>query len=53
MEKQKRKLIKHAEHCLWKMISQATSKAPYARNKKPYYFKKQIEVAQRLYKKLK
>lgn len=53
MEKQKRKLIKHAEHCLWKMVDQARSTYPFSKRKKTYYFKKQIEVATRLYKKLK
>ena len=49
----KKKLIKHAEHCLWKMVDQATYRHPFSKKKKTYYFKKQIEVAKRLYKKLK
>lgn len=52
MRNKKEKLIRHAEHCLWKMVSQATSGAPFSKRKKTYYFKKQIEVALKLYKKL-
>ena len=53
MEKQKRKLAKHIEYCIWKNTFQNAHKKIYEKKKKSYYFRKQIEVALRLYKKLK
>jgi hypothetical protein len=47
MKNKKRKLIKHTIHCQ-RMIRLNLNK-----NKKSYYFNKQIEVANRLLKKLK
>jgi hypothetical protein len=47
MKSRKRTLIKHTIHCQW-MIRLNLNK-----NKKSYYFRKQIEVANRLLKKLK
>lgn len=45
--KKRRKLIKHIIHCQWNI------KLGLSKGKKSYYFRKQIEVAEKLLKTLK
>lgn len=47
----KRKLKNHIDHCEW-MLEQIKMYKPYGRKAKSYYFKKQIEVAERKLKRL-
>lgn len=50
--KKRRKLINHIRHCKW-ILEQIKMFREYGGKHKSYYFRKQIEVAEKLLKTLK
>lgn len=50
--KQSRKLIKHIRHCRWGIRNVREHNKKWYTKRKSYYFKKQIEVAEKLLKQL-
>lgn len=53
MRNKKRKLINHIRHCMWMKEQIKDHNTRWYYKQKSYYFNKQIEVANRLLKKLK
>jgi hypothetical protein len=51
--KKRRKLINHIEHCQWSIKNVYQYNQKWYAKKKSYYFRKQIEVAEKLLKTLK